>query len=382
MDRLKREYYGNKSGQNLFLHSSPKVLYERLKKKVKLKTIKDFLEQQKIYTLFKQARGNDSQRNPYRVYSIDQCWECDLMFLPSLAKFNSDHAYILTCIDLFSLFAFVRSLRSKRPSEIIKSLADIFRTSGRVCGAISHDEGGEFKNKQVLAYLKSMNIQQRIPKSTLNAKRSVIERFNRNLQNLIKRYLYYREITHQPNPKRYIDFLDQIVNDYNHTKHSSIQTAPANVTKSNATQIYHLMRMKREQIPVRHARIPVNSLVRLKRKLGTFDKGSQQMKWTREIFIFHRIIHRKPYPVYVLKKMKSNREIGGKFYERELQLISTPNDTPVSVLQRPNIFENNRKVKTRTVGGDTRFIDVSGERMQRNENNYSDVINSIFFDAK
>lgn len=248
----------------------------------------------------------------------------------------------------------------------------------RKCAAISQDEGGEFKNKQVAAYLKSQNIEQRIPKTTLKAKRAVIERFNRTLQTFINRYLYYRKITHQPNEKRYIDYLDVIVNVYNNTRHSSIQTAPINVTKSNATKIYHIMHMKRERIPVRMARIPENSLVRLKRKLGTFDKGSQQTKWSNEIFIVHRVIHKTPFPLYVLRKMKSNREIEGKFYERELQVISTPNDTPMSVLRRPSIFEKTKKIKTRLIGGDSRIIDIDEERQKRYENNYSDVINSLF----
>lgn len=80
MQRLTSRYYKNDVENPLFLQHTSKILYKKLNGRVKLKNIKKFLEQQRNYTLFKQPSGKNSERNPYRVYFIDQCWEMDLMF--------------------------------------------------------------------------------------------------------------------------------------------------------------------------------------------------------------------------------------------------------------------------------------------------------------
>lgn len=69
MNSLKQQYYDGDG--NLFLHQNSKLLFNKMKKKVKEKDIKNFLKQQRTYTLFKQSTAKD-ERNPYKVYYIDQ----------------------------------------------------------------------------------------------------------------------------------------------------------------------------------------------------------------------------------------------------------------------------------------------------------------------
>lgn len=69
MNSLKQQYYDGDA--NLFLHQNSKLLFDKLKKKVKEKDIKKFLKQQRSYTLYKQSTAKD-ERNPYKVYYIDQ----------------------------------------------------------------------------------------------------------------------------------------------------------------------------------------------------------------------------------------------------------------------------------------------------------------------
>lgn len=136
--------------------------------------------------------------------------------------------------------------------------------------------------------------------------------------------------------------------------------------------------MKREKIPFKKAKLQAGSFVRIKRKLKTFDKGSQQAKWSKEVFSIAQVIHRRPYPVYVIKDLKSDREIDGKFYERELQAIGVPEKTPVKITQRPNLFHANKLIKTKTIIGKSRFIDAQSEREKLKENNYNDIVMSMF----
>lgn len=69
MNSLKEKYYDEDG--SLFLHQNSNLLYNKLKKKVKKKDIDHFLKQQRSYTLYKQSTAKD-ERNPYKVYYIDQ----------------------------------------------------------------------------------------------------------------------------------------------------------------------------------------------------------------------------------------------------------------------------------------------------------------------
>lgn len=125
----------------------------------------------------------------------------------------------------------------------------------------------------------------------------------------------------------------------------------------------------------------VNEFVRVKRRRETFEKATFQPQWTNEIFRIYRVIMRRPYPVYEICDL-NGKLVNGKFYARELQRIQLPNDTPIEILQRPNIFETTKKVKTKTKTGGIRFINSEEEKQKRKENNYADVISKLFFRSK
>lgn len=381
MERLTSRYYKNDVENPLFLQHSSKILYKKLNGRVKLKNIKNFLEQQRNYTLFKQPSGKNSERNPYRVYFIDQCWEMDLMSLPALAKYNSGFVHILVCIDLFSRFAFARCLRTKKPREVIGNLIDIFKSHNRKPFTLVSDKGGEFVNKNVKDFLQKEKIKFRTPVTTLKAKCSLVERLNRSLRQRLSRFFNYKKLIGKSNANRYYDSIQLIVDDYNRTRHSTLGIAPVNVTAKNSTQVYHRLKLQREKIPSKAAIFMVNEFVRVKRRRETFEKATFQPQWTNEIFRIYRVIMRRPYPVYEICDL-NGKLVNGKFYARELQRIQLPNDTPIEILQRPNIFETTKKVKTKTKTGGIRFINSEEEKQKRKENNYADVISKLFFRSK
>lgn len=254
------EKYYNFDGKNpLFLHHSPillrdiltkigGVLNERESKQQQIASIRNFLGQQRGYTLYKNStrKNTKNQRNPYRVYSIDQLWEMDLATLPKLSKENDNYTHILVCIDVFSRFVFARPLRTKQPREIVKMLDDIFR-EGRVPFMIQFDKGGEFNGHTTLSFLRNRGIKYRNPVSTTKSKCSVVEAFNKTLKTRIQRLLNWKQVTKQPHEKKWVDFLQVIIADYNRTRHSRIGIAPAAVTKKNATLIYKQQQQELEK---------------------------------------------------------------------------------------------------------------------------------------
>jgi len=52
-------------------------------------------------------------RNPYTANNVNGVWECDLVDVRVLSKYNGDVKYLLTVIDVFTKFLHIVPLLSK-----------------------------------------------------------------------------------------------------------------------------------------------------------------------------------------------------------------------------------------------------------------------------
>ncbi|GFU53049.1 uncharacterized transposon-derived protein F54H12.3 [Trichonephila clavipes] len=67
------------------------------------------------------------QRNRVFVSDIDRQFQADLVDMQSLAEFNKEYKYLLTCIDLFSKFAWAVPLKDKFGKSVKSGLEIIFK---------------------------------------------------------------------------------------------------------------------------------------------------------------------------------------------------------------------------------------------------------------
>ena len=116
----------------------------------------------------------------------------------------------------------------------------------------------------------------------------------------------------------YYDVLDDIVNEYNNTKHNTIKMKPKDVG-NNTTKSSIIARNKRVYIDdqnEKRSRLKVGDRVRISKFKNIFAKGYTP-NWSREIFIVNKINDTVPY-TYNIKDL-NGEEIIGSFYDRELQ---------------------------------------------------------------
>ena len=164
--------------------------------------------------------------NKRKVYSQfkDNIWGVDLADMQSLSRKNKGIKYLLCAIDLFSKYAFVIPLKDKKATSIVNAFNKIIKQSNRKPNKIWVDQGGEFYNV-FEKWLSDNNI---IMYSTYNEGKSVVaERFIRTLKNKL-----YKDMT-ATGKKVYYDVLDDVVNKYNNTKHSTIKMKPIDVGDNN-----------------------------------------------------------------------------------------------------------------------------------------------------
>ena len=129
------------------------------------------------------------------------------------------------------------------------------------------------------------------------------ERFIRTLKNKI--YKYMTSISKNV----YIDKLDDIVNKYNNTYHSTIKMKPVDVKPS--TYI-----VSSKKINDKNPKFKVCDTVRISKYKNNFAKGYLP-NWSEEVFVIKKVNNTVPW-TYVIND--HNREdIVGIFYEKEFQ---------------------------------------------------------------
>ena len=139
--------------------------------------------------------------------------------------------------------------------------------------------------------------------STCNEGKSVVaERFIRTLKNKL-----YKHMT-ATGKNVYYNVLDNVVNKYNNTKHSTIKIKSIDV--KNKKRVYI------DEHNEKDSKFKVVDRVRISRYKNIFAKGYAP-NWSSEIFIVNKINDTVPY-TYNLKDL-NDEEIIGSFYDIELQ---------------------------------------------------------------
>lgn len=274
------------------------------------KEVSDWLSGEDAYTLHRTAPLK-YRRNRVFVYGIDMQFQADLVDMSAYAKENDNNHFLLTCIDLFSKYAWTRVLKNKSGSEVAKAFESILK-EGRVPQKLQTDKGKEFFNKHFQNITKKYNILHFATDTDLKA--SIIERFHRSYKAKMFRYLT------ATNSRRYVDILQDLTEGYNASYHRSIKMRPIDVCKENVSTVLHNLYGARGSHSIKAIfKYKIGDTVRISKVRGPFAKGYEK-NYTEEFFTVKTCIPRDP-PVYRLCDYDGD-VVDGVFYEAELQKIS------------------------------------------------------------
>ena len=187
----------------------------------------------------------------------DNIWGVDLADMQSLSKKDKGIKYLLCAIDLFRKYAFVIPLKDKKGISITNAFDKIIKQFKRKPNKIWVDQGSEFYNRVFKKCLSDNNI---IMYSTYNEGKSIVaERFIRTLKNKL-----YKHMT-ASGKNVYYDVLDDVVNKYNNTKHSTIKMKPIDVVDNKRVYI--------DEHNEKESRFKVGHRVRISKFKNIFAKG-------------------------------------------------------------------------------------------------------------
>lgn len=289
-----------------------------------------------------------------KVPRVNYQWDGDLMDLSNIKEYNNNVTFVLVVIDVFNRYAYLRPLKSKKTTDVLVAFKSILNEKGVFPEIFRTDRGQEFMNKTFQKFCKDRNILH--VGSTSNYKAAFAESFIGKFKNILYRYF------HAKHTYRYIDNLQQFVDNYNNTVHSALHgLTPKQITPE--TQNSFIVRQLRAQLIKRKLKAQLikkkktcnsKDLNKKKRKKRLFKfnvrdkvrisylkkpflRGYQQ-KWSDEIFTIYKRFLKNYVPIYQLKDWDGD-VIKGYLRNNELQKVEVEVD---------NLYQIDQILKRRT----------------------------------
>ncbi len=271
------------------------------------KTLKTFASE-----IHKQRRKTFERRKVVAAHA-DEIWGIDLAQMDSYVSDNDGFKFIMCIIDVFSKYAWCVPLKTKSSLSILNALKEVVSKSDRIPEKIWTDEGTEFKNKDMFAWCKANGI---TLYSTYGDSKSVVaERFIRTIKTKIQ-----TQMTETKN-KNWVKILQELVKNYNNTKHSTIKMTPIEASKpENELPVAEIF-MKKPKSKTKKIQFAIGDKVRISNIKQTFAKG-YEANWSFEVFTVDQVL--KTVPVTYKLIDFNNDPITGSFYDQELQKTTVP----------------------------------------------------------
>ena len=307
--------------------------------------VKEWLDMQEVYVRHKPVH-KIFKREQIIMSAIDQQWDADIMDMIKFARQNNGYRYLAIFIDIFTRYIWVRPLKTKKPSEMVQVMKDIF-SEGREPLSIRTDRGSEYMGKDVQKFLSEKEILHFTARNALHA--NYAERVIRTLKGKIYKY-FTKFQTHT-----YIDVLNNIVDGYLNAVHTTTGLKPIEINSNNEQSVYEKLylpkQVVKEQTAVMH-NYDVGDYVHTVESRSPFTKGYEHT-FTQEIF---EIVYRTPTTPPRYKLIDLQREsIAGTFYEQELQHAVMPEFFRVEKVLKRRVRDNKKEALVRWQGYPEKF---------------------------
>jgi Fe2+ or Zn2+ uptake regulation protein len=274
---LKNIYYDPKKG-----FTGAKALYEKVKERnqsISLKKVKLWLKNNDLQQTFKESKR--AKKYPKIVGKIGY-YQADLTFLDKYKRKNNGYSILLTCIDINSKEGYVVGLKNKFQNTIVEAFEEIKKEieneRNDTMKVLHTDNGKEFKNQSIRRWCRENDIEQKFSQEYDKRETSVVERFNKTLKMRIEKYLTFN------NTNKWIDVIDDIVENYNNTIHNATGMKPFDVELADEIEFLRMKLIHNQEFKKSRKKIAVGDKIRLKReKKNDFDTRIG-INWSKKVY--------------------------------------------------------------------------------------------------
>ena len=325
--------------------------------------VTDYVNDQPAHqiTTHQLPRRVDPQKlSPYPNYK----WACDLIDMSIYSKKNKGFNYILTIIDHFSKYCFAVGLKNKKPISVKKAFELIYEKNNVLPNLLLSDNGLEFKGV-FSKFCDDNKIHQIYTKSHLPTDNALCENLNKFIRKII------REVFIRTNKLNWIDYLNDVVYNRNHSKQMNIKQMPYKVwsnTKENVnedneiqTTVLKESKEKNEKLKDKYnnQQFELNDKVRfylavvdskLRQTIKQGDGKKIVVQWSPRIYKIDRIVNinksfgtKKYYIKQNINPDQTPEQISNQpFKSNELQLVKD-NDEDIDIIPSKLNLVNERR---------------------------------------
>ena len=230
-------------------------------KDITFEFVNDWLNKQATH----QQNSNTSKRLVFLpIYSESPfSFQIDLTFFPRYKKQNDDYYVLFTAININTRYSYAYFAKSK-DSDTILDIMKQFHTAAVEIDTITTDEGTEFTNAFFTDYCNENNIKTFFVKGDSH-KLGIVNRFHRTLKDKLLKYMTSQDTV------RWIDVIDKIIWNYNHTVNRGIGMEPYKANSFIQTEIIAEKKAQTEKIHARESHYEINNKCRILNKTALFD---------------------------------------------------------------------------------------------------------------
>ena len=242
----------------------------------------------------------------------------DLIEYPQYKWQNNGYQYILILIDCFTKMIYARPMKRKSKEWSAEAFQSIFNEFDTFPINLITDSGLEFFNSDVEKIFVSYGINHFSYKTRTKWKASIVERVIRTIKSRLEKFFHIEK------KNRWIDKLDQVVQNYNSTPHSAHKLPPLEVNDENRDKVYKRMYPFQSVSVV--CRLREKDRVRKIREKTLFEKG-YKINWSEEIFEISSVRQSNGVCWYTLVSLDKQPQ-PGIFYYYQLNLVSRHDNQP------------------------------------------------------
>jgi len=254
-------------------------------KKAKV-TNKDIKKEFVAEWLSKQGTNQQTLMAPKRIvylpiYSDTPfSFQIDLTFFPRYKLKNDNYYVLFTAININTRFAYAYYTKSKDAKDILEVMKR-FKDDCLEIDTITTDKGSEFINSFFNDYCIKQNIVTFYCKNDSH-KLGIINRFHRTLKEKLLKYMTANDTV------RWIDVIDEIVYNYNHTVNRGIGIEPYKVNNFIQTELISKNILKTINIKSHDVEINIGDKCRILNKTELFE-DKMTTKYSNHIYIITKV---------------------------------------------------------------------------------------------
>ena len=223
---------------------------------------------------------------------------------------NGGYRYIMVFVCCFSKMAWAAPLKKKDGLTSVLAIENVLNKMETIPTNFVTDRGLEYYDQKVRKLFKRYGINHYSLSGPHKA--SIAERFIKTLKSKLEKYFWAKKT------KRWVDVLDQFIDNYNSTYHRSIKMAPKSVDENNREKVFQTLfpDSKIKTIP----RLKVGDRVRILHQKHIFEKGYTR-SWSKEIYKVKTATSRNNVDTYTIEDLEGTTLPKSRYYW-ELNLVA------------------------------------------------------------